>query len=130
MCLTINLWSTKKTAKKDIRCYKILVHRDSKYHSPYMTSSYGIGETKSSALAKPVYAGFPWFWQKEVEEGLHSFAKYSDAVIFIKMHGWFGMKICNAIIPRGSEYYAGRFGFNKSYASNKLRVIGEVVRSH
>ena len=68
-----------------------------------------IGKTYDSKLIKN---------NKYIHEGLHSFKNLDDAKKFSFV------KICaECIIPKGSEYYEGKFNKYDAYASDKLTYV-------
>jgi hypothetical protein len=79
--------------------------------TPFKNFKVIIGETYTSELIKDE-AG-------NVHEGLHSFRSYKN----LSNSGI----IAKCIIPKGSQYYEGKFGKKISYASNKLTYV-EIVK--
>lgn len=81
--------------------------------TPYQGSVVTIGNTYSSNLVKDEY--------NYIGKGLHSFCKRKDALeskVLRKV-------VVKCIIPKGSTYYKGKFGFYEydSYASDKITYV-------
>ena len=121
MCLNIKWWSVKKIALTDIVCYKN-VSKDSQltnvFKTPHRYALVRIGETYKSELVRDIDG---LFGDHSIEEGLHSFIHLKDA------QRRSAFLIVKCIIPRGSRYYSGRWGYNKKaekcYASNRLKYV-------
>lgn len=82
-------------------------------HTPYLHCPVFIGVTYESKLEKD---------GKIVHVGLHSFEKENDARLDIS-YGAASPVLVQCIIPKGANYYKGRFGDAVSYASDKLEYI-------
>ncbi len=122
MCLTLDKHSKRTKAEEDIACYKIVTMSLSGcYYTYYQGIRINIGETYDSYLRK-----YKSDFGSKVEEGLHSFKELKDARYFQSLRSW--SFIIKCVIPKGSWYYEGFFGAEKSYASNKLKYI-EVVEN-
>ncbi len=92
----------------------VIVNNDEKckecdYITPYRETGVEIGETYKSSLVKNE--------DGEVDYGLHSFENLEDA----KRDG--GDTYVKCIIPKGSQYYIGKFGCSISYASDTLKYL-------
>ena len=97
----------------DSRVTSIIINNkevvDLKMVTPYREFPIEIGKTYDSKLIKR---------DEYVHEGLHSFKNLDDAKKF------FIVKICaECIIPKGSEYYEGKFSVSNAYASDKLTYV-------
>lgn len=136
MCLTISETDNqRKIAKEDIPCYKVMYKSMSGnfLFSLYRYAPYVQHEIATTELGFPDQVDFrAW----EITDGLHSFVDYQHA----KSHMDQGIssirprnsepRLCemfcyNAIIPKGAEYYEGRFNGGGSYASNQLIITEE-----
>ena len=113
MCLIIKNNTKRRTARKDITVYKLVVKRDGKYFTPYRFAPVEIGKTYYSELIR---------YNKGVSNrpavnvGIHSFVDLSSVIELkaIHEHGVYAM----CTIPKGSKYYVGN---NGDIASNALR---------
>ena len=77
--------------------------------TPYRHFPIEVGKTYNSELIKR---------DNYIHQGLHSFKNLDDAKKFSVV------KICaECIIPKGSEYYKGKFGDWDAYASDKLTYV-------
>lgn len=124
MCLYIEGNQQAEIATEDIICYKAITEKfDNKLCTFYRMTEIKIGNTYRS--------NFTFNYLGEIEKGLHSLTTLEIAKEFIydkllihKAH------IVKCIIPKGSEYYLGRFYVDKdSYASNKLKYV-EIVETY
>lgn len=132
MCLRVENEATVKIAQEDIVCYKVMRKSILGLLSPYKQERYNLKELKKAVIGKlelfPIFSfyGHDPLQFKAIEEGLHSFMELEEAVAF--MGGGDFYVICSATIPKGSEYYEGRFDIvrtlknnsYKSYVSNQL----------
>lgn len=110
-----------KTATKDIKCYKVLVKRNSKVYSPYKGMEYVFDRTH---IRRKNQLGISFFTKTDmtnfirINEGLHSYsAKKKAKSISDPKYNWL---IYESIIPKGSLYWYNPY--RKEYVSNKLIV--------
>ncbi len=151
MCLEIRKDQKKMIAKEDIPCVKVLYVGET-LMSPYKHTPYELGEEKTAVIANvevverlgvgewcktfdgvissefigefEVYRFNSYY----ISEGLHSCSDMkgaNDIIESLKMY-YFSVKVFHAIIPKGSEYYEGKFAGYGSYVSSKLIITGEV----
>lgn len=134
MCLHIELDTKVKIANKDIVCYKV-VEKIKNYKTtssdylftPYRKMEVKIGEEYETYLRS---------YYLEVNEGFHSFVSLKDAIAEKKYWKYWvthEYEIVKCIIPKGAEYYKGRFTMDigsydevyyaDSYASNKIKYV-------
>jgi hypothetical protein len=80
------------------------------FSTPYRNVEIKIGEIYKSKLIK---------YDSLIDEGIHSFKNLKDANYFAS----FDEKriVAKCIIPKGSEYYVGKYGDYVSYASDTLK---------
>lgn len=127
MCLDIKDTTEapeRKIATEDLYCFKVLsVHNEGTpdvfISSPYRHYEYKLGATVHSGL---VLSLGQYYY---VDRGLHSFADFEGAEY--EMNDWMDdeMYVFVAVIPKGSHYFEGTFGYadHKSYASTRLKVL-------
>lgn len=147
MCLYVDADSVATVVESDLEVYKVVSRLDNRtdYQAMYHKYFYSIGETHSSTLCKEMSGYIPELlpYSKlvgetysigRVEEGLHSFVNYEDAVAAVKDRSILAVLRCK--IPAGSEYYGGKVvGFGSdhsvilydSYASDTLTVVEEIA---
>lgn len=127
MCLYLeNNEVNAKIAEKDIKCYKVIKRLDDgSYETPYRNYPIEIGETYESRLILDEGYNFP-----KIEIGLHSFkslkfCKKNIATLkFLIPFNENEYFIAECIIPKGGEYYEGKFNvFPNCYASNKIKYV-------
>jgi hypothetical protein len=147
MCLFIKQLCVQK-AKKDITCFKVYV-LDLHYNKNLVYSFYQrvpvklrwnnvivsdafeksrkdlVGSRKHITTKLPGYG---------IEIGIHSFARSKDAIKLIHDEGIYirntdKFLVVKCIIPKGTLYWTGIFGGDKSYASEKviIKTIGEII---
>jgi hypothetical protein len=85
--------------------------------TPYQNVEIKIGETYKSKLIKN---------ELLVEDGIHSFKNLEDANYFAGFDK--NRIVAKCIIPKGSEYYIGKYGYNGydgfvSYTSDTLKYV-------
>ena len=117
MCLITNNYIP-YTAEHDITCYKIYVYVNGKYVSPYQSCDMpGINELVTTELQRS--------GDFYIEKGFHSFACLKDAEVeaewFGNMHNYESC-IAKCIIPKGSNYYWGKFRDDYSYCSESIKI--------
>ena len=131
MCLTIK--SKLKKATTDIYVAKFFNKSiyftgpkkgKIKYLSPYRSTSYEIGETKTAmnmATKKIIY--------ELVSVGLHAFIENKKRYLFTSSFDKNRRAILVCKIPKGSFYYIGK---NGDIVSNKLTVVEEpsLIKKH
>jgi len=131
LCLTTGGYS-RKQAKEDIPCYKVLLNikkEDGSIElvSPYMQKcKWKIGETKYDK--KKTNRTISTF--KEVNGGyLHTF-KDLESCFFMNSQGLHAFtRVYKAIIPKGTYYYDGYSSFGgNSYASKALKIVDECFK--
>lgn len=133
MCLDLKITATKRTAKKDITCYKYLVLKNengvSYLQTPYRDCIVSIGEIYQSKLE------INYYWNcgptKELNQGLHSFVNLEDARSshpeYYYEKGENSVIYVKCIIPKGTKYYLGQFDGFPSMASEKLIYL-EIIK--
>ena len=118
-----NKFDYKYSWEHDMACHNITIENDLDlkpdciYVTPYRDTIINIGETYKSKLRKFITPiGYT------IEEGLHSFTRVEDAY-----NDGCGI-IVKCIIPKGSKYYKGVFGYESvpSYASDCITYV-EIV---
>ena len=130
-----------RIAKKDIVCYKVLIHLGSgAYVTPYTQRHLTYAEKKGKLdfvatgdkITLVNLVGLSrFFFRYKVSKGyIHTFKNKADAAI--EMADWRRHKnppyVFKCIIPKGTEYYKGIFGRTmKSYCSDKIRIIEKVA---
>lgn len=120
MCLHLNPTQYEmKTATEDITVYKFLIKTPKGIlKTPYRKKIIKIGKHYDSELKIQdsenclLMYSFP----KVVNEGLHSFQSKYKAHMNIAASTRHVLAEC--IIPKGSNYYEGMFGYDPCYASN------------
>lgn len=119
-----------KTAEEDIEVVKSLkCKEDNQLLSPYTSFvldefglsledvSWKINETKESNIEILEIKGFTENTYYRTAKGLYSFKTQKDANII-----GITCKKFKAVIPKGSQYYEGTYGF----CSNKLKILEEL----
>lgn len=103
-------------AEQDIICYKFYILINDKYVSPYRKCNMpGINELVTTELQEP--------GRFYIEKGFHSFTYLEDAEIAAERFGNnYEDCIAKCIIPKGSRYYAGKFGKDYSYCSKSIKI--------
>lgn len=146
MCLTTN-FKYAKTAKKDIRCYKILM-KDIDYEHPneiftykspfHKTFYWSIGPTYQSLLR--IRDAWPWSSPSSmefyIEDGLHATLTYRKALKMCEKidqnlyYGDYTLEICEMIIPKGSDYFIGKCGdISRNITANQMIFVGEAEKN-
>ena len=129
MCLTLKRDAQLQTAAEDIVVYKVVCPRnhmegwaqkrhDAPYFSPYRNFPYHLGKEYASKLDR-----YESSILTTVAAGLHTYVRLEDA--FYSKYTY--EVIIRGRIPAGATYYAGSFGKDASYASDKLILDEEVV---
>ncbi len=128
MCLRVEKDALKRIAQEDIPCFKVL--RKNTYISPYASESYVFGERKYAEIGKLLDFGYSRRLTiltgdlsnyMAIEQGLHTYVTREDANVYESEESIF--VLCDAIIPKGAEYYEGKFFIDgKAYVSNRLIV--------
>lgn len=112
-----------KTAKKDIKCYKVLETykgRRYKFRSPFMDHKYYFNTLYKAKLVSEGVHGSDLI---RIDEGLHAFTSKEEArmlqgrsrVLFI----------FKAIIPKGSLYCKG---LDRDIVSNQLIILDKEIK--
>ena len=120
MCL-ITKNSDPYMAEHDITCYKIYIYINGRYVSPYQKCNMpSINELVTTELQRS--------GDFYIEKGFHSFACLKDAEVEAEWFGVHGHEVCIAkcIIPKGSNYYWGKFRDDYSYCSESF-IIKEII---
>lgn len=152
MCLYIGEHPKQKTAKENIKCYKVLAayptyekgkideKAETRYFTPYQNMQYYLGETiRENGRVKREYedgyCGYADPMPKISGGCLHTFAKLDQAISFANhrypmytIHQEWVVVEC--IIPKGTKYYEGLTGPRNpksSYASKVLYVTDNIV---
>lgn len=113
MCLVANR-NIPYTAEQDIICYKLYILSNGKYVSPYLKCDMpGINELITTELQKP--------GRLLIEKGFHSFVYLDSAILEAEKYNY-STCIVKCIIPKGSKYYAGKFGKDRSYCSESIKI--------
>ena len=122
MCLFLNTDFERKErhATEDIKCYKVATRWGENtvmsYHQAFKYILKQLYTTTINIKLESVVYG-----QYIVEEGFHSFTTYDEAYDY-----WLKTKDCcdviECVIPAGSTYYIGRYGYYHSYVSNQIRL--------
>ena len=117
MCLDLKDKAKLKIAKKDIVCYKHLIQLDGTYRTPYQNAVVSVNQLLKSKLVVNSDSKF----YKFIDVGFHLFKRKGDAMndaIIVE-----SAYIARCIIPKGAEYYVGKFCGRKSYASNQIKYL-------
>jgi hypothetical protein len=80
--------------------------------TPYRDVEIKIGETYKSKLIK---------YYSLIDEGIHSFENLEDAKFLVSFDK--NRFVAKCIIPKGSEYYVGKYDGYVSYASDTLKYV-------
>lgn len=131
LCLTTGGYS-RKQAKEDIPCYKVLLNirkEDGSIElvSPYIQQcKWKIGETKYDK--KKAHGTISTF--KEVTGGyLHTFKDLASCFYMNSPGQHTFTRVYKAIIPKGTYYYDGHCSFGgNSYASKALKIVDECFK--
>ena len=124
MCLITNT-PVPSIAEQDIECYKVYVksYNDSRV-SPYRRCPMpNINELVTTELQSPV--------NLRVDLGFHSFSYFSDAEFVAERFARTKKSSCvvKCIIPKGTEYYLGKFGFDEAYCSESI-ILKEIIKKY
>lgn len=135
MCLRLAVKYQKRIAETNIICYKHLKAVDYDQNkkpvlkTPYQNQYVQIGRTYTSPIKIINLVQYLFNREKttyQITEALHSF-KYlknckedSYSVRVIHFMNTYDQVIVKCVIPKGSEYYVGKFGRSICYASDKL----------
>lgn len=119
MCLTseteIPIVST-----EDIKCYKVLVHKNGELISPYREYKYTPNETIKDTLSESVIRVFGVVM---IESGyFHSYSNINEAkdLVSYLLRKWrIKALIYNAIIPKGTKYFKGQ---SNDLCSKSIRI--------
>ena len=110
-------------AEQDIECYKVYVKSyGDRWFSPYQECPMPImNGLVTTELQSPC--------NLRVDLGFHSFSYFSDAEIVAE---WFARRkksscVVKCIIPKGTEYYLGKFGFDEAYCSESI-ILKEIIK--
>ena len=126
MCLSIEFSPELRIAIEDIICYKHVIVTNpwykagtKAYETSYQHFPIRIGKTYKSRLDRDF---------EVINTGLHSFADIEDAIKDMKDEykrcaRYWNYTIVKCIIPKGAEYYVGRFEGMTSYASNRIKYV-------
>lgn len=139
MCLTLSLFARRKKARRDIEVAKVLIVPltddglyGSRPYTPYQRYPVEFNQLYTSYLMRDGW---------EIEDGLHSYADFSDAYnTALTLARWcyntgyytghLKISVFKAIIPKGSFYYFGKHGdAAASYASDQLIITNEILGS-
>jgi hypothetical protein len=126
MCLKNVEHGIPKEAKRDIICYKLLYHNEvtNKWSTPFRGDVVFLGALINSELQE----ARNWYDDGgEIEIGIHSYAKFKDAVKDLydkwytdKIGSKYPMVLVRSKIPKGSKYWVGTFCCMKSYCSDQI----------
>lgn len=128
MCLTLINTISRKRAKTDIICYKVLVWRTTNHSrrlsSPIFQETWNIGEEKTNTERR-------WTrYRHAIDNGYyHSYEMLCDARSFEDELGGRGLwaETYKCVIPQGAYYYKGYHSrVREGYASKKLRIVEKV----
>lgn len=137
MCL-ITTFKTAKIAKQDIVCYKVCreTKEDDIVFTPYQYTEIRLGnmntDTKDVFIAPTRATSYKNRCFVITTGVYHSFKKLKDAKI--ELSEWnkvLGDTYCivRCIIPRGSEYFSGKFWnrrYYESYGSKQIKLIEKI----
>lgn len=128
-------------AKEDIVCYKVMIEfpgDKGAWQSPFLHMVYKEGRTYELGKKLNFTREYRYY---TVEEGFHSFANLSDALLFLNVYevrypwrfmgiGRYAYVIVKCIIPEGTTYAEGLFDDcnNKfhSFCSEKIICEGKI----
>ena len=124
MCLKVGLEDKPKIAKSDIICYKLVrkpANTDKYFYTVYRDSKVSVGKKYKSRISFHNN-----YYHKFIDRGLHTITNLKD-VKKLKTAEYktynYDFVIIKCIIPKGSNYFVGRFVKHdrfRSYASNCL----------
>jgi hypothetical protein len=144
MCLYIKRYQKFKTAKTDIKCYKILIKQtdvataqSTVYKTFYREIPVSMGETYTSEFSRESHMDHFKFSLiekrlysfKSIEKGLHSFKSTEELLNSLGEcclgfpEYWDNKAVAECFIPAGSKYYEGLFNHCESYASDTLTYV-------
>lgn len=121
-----------RVATRDIVVYKILRRADSSSGlSPYQYTRYDFGKkyTTSKLVNHKLTATRSGWGGPTIEEGLHAFHNYDDAVSRTNRMGA-NARLYYAIIPKGSKLFFGTRGEIVSSALIVYRTKNDLVKNH
>ena len=130
MCLEIKKSSVAIIAEEDIECYKILKRHSGTvlewFATWYMNTPVELNKTYYSEMC---IESCGWDGCSDlITKGLHSYANLDDCIADnlndFESRTWL---IVKCYIPKGSEYYKGKFVAYSSYASNSIRYTDEIL---
>ena len=107
MCLHLNLFTFKKTAKRDIHTFKILYESPKNPNKPQsfiQNYEYELGKLNTTKLTYDI---------THINYGFHSLATeqavidYSTEITFLLSKNVLGIYRC--VIPKGAKYYKGKY---------------------
>lgn len=108
MCLDYLTTEDPIIATEDIVAYKVALVVKGKPFAPFQGIKYTINERMHAELS------VRW---RSVHEGYHSLATLEDAVDF---NDYSIGRVYQCIIPKGTQYYEGKFGDYVSYAAETI----------
>jgi len=129
MCLVIKKNSKVKTAKEDIICYKFVeskTYSPDIHFTPFKYRPIEIGCSYESELKVEIDLDA----NKSVEIGLHSFKTITDCIRYALPYvdNNDNETIVKCIIPKGSQYYEGKFISARCYASTAITYVEVIER--
>jgi len=99
-----------KVATKDIKVYKILKEINSNYLTPYMRERINFINGKADLPPVKIKAYWDWLTSRFfVDEGYHSFTTVKEAKFSLNFNFRSNVAIFNAIIPKGTKYFIGKY---------------------
>lgn len=117
---------SRKRAKEDILCYKVLIYniKESKYHSKFKKYEWEIGVEKEAGKTKPGCISK----YGEIGSGYFHSYKWAWAINSNGSTSEYKECIFRCIIPKGSYYYEGIHSDGiDGYASKKLKILEELA---
>lgn len=104
------------------------VDGDGKMLSICIGEEYKLGEKKEASIDEPVQSSFSF---GTISRGLHSFMESWEALDFAEQLSRRDKNIicCYAIIPKGAEYWEGRWSGSKNYVSSEL-IVTKIIKEY
>lgn len=127
MCLNLSYTDSLNAfmAKEPIVCYKMGYFLEGRFLSKYRGFEYVFGKRYKTELLRE--SSSDYYKSPTVSKGFHSFERMYDAMSDRQMNapGCENLKhiLATCVIPTGSTYYFGKFGYWNAYASDEI-IIG------
>ena len=113
--------SAKQIATEDIVCYKHIMKVGRKYVTSYQETPITFRKMMTSDVIVENPEGKSW-----INVGLHSYIRQEEAEYQANS---LSEVLVKCVIPKGSEYYEGRFLWDPAYVSNQL-IYKRVIKNY